>query len=180
VFAAKPEAKVAPGAAIEMARLARYDRDWDAAQCADAGPATHRTTNSRLQRSHCTRARPPRARPWRVRDARRSWRRDRARPQSRWLWEIRFYSGVACFFAGERDRSKFHWVWVCENIPDDRLYQRCYFSATIDQNPYPNPELGRNDMDFVLNPSGSYSPANTLAAFAAAKEVYEQLATSSH
>jgi hypothetical protein len=78
---------------------------------------------------------------------------------------------------GELDGFHFwnRWCWVCVNIPDDRLYQRCYFSATYDKNPYPNPELGRNDMDIILNPSGHYAPATTTAAYAEALKIYERL-----
>ncbi len=58
------------------------------------------------------------------------------------LAEIHFYAGVACWFCDERDWAKFHWCWIVENLPEDRLYMRAYVAAAAEIMPYPNPELG--------------------------------------
>lgn len=58
------------------------------------------------------------------------------------LAEAHFHAGVACWFAGDRDWARFHWCWIVENLPDDRLYMRAYVAAAAEIMPYPNPELG--------------------------------------
>ncbi len=57
------------------------------------------------------------------------------------LAELHFYAGVACWFDGDRDWAKFHWCWVAENLPDDRLCRRAYIAAAAEVLPYANPEL---------------------------------------
>ena len=57
------------------------------------------------------------------------------------LAEIHFYAGVACWFLEDRDWAKFHWCWIVENLPEDRLYMRAYVAAAAEIMPYPNPEL---------------------------------------
>lgn len=171
------EQTMSPLAAIELAKISRWQRDWEsarefrekAAQLVKE-PTLALSDRIALERSHEELAH------GRFREAHQELEKAIASwPQSRWLGEMRFYAGVACFFLGDRDMAKFHWCWVCENIPEDRLYQRCYFSATFEKNPYPNPELGRHDMDQKLNPSSSYSPATTTAAYAEAKKIYERM-----
>jgi tetratricopeptide (TPR) repeat protein len=56
--------------------------------------------------------------------------------------ELRFYAGVACYFLKDVDRASYHWCWVVENLPDDRLVRRCYTAAAHQGMPYANPELG--------------------------------------
>lgn len=65
----------------------------------------------------------------------------RARPSPR-LAELHFYAGVACWLGGDRDWGKFHFCWVQENLPDDRLARRAYIAAAAEVMPYVNPELG--------------------------------------
>lgn len=176
-LAAKPGAALAVRAELALTRIAREQREWDEAKrhtdraaALVPKPSLGASDLIALERGRYDLAHGEYAR---ARDglqaAIAAW------PGSRALGELHFDAGVACFFAGERDLAKYHWCWVCENIPEDRLYQRCYYSATFDKNPYPNPELGRNDMDVVLNPGGKYSPTTTSAAYAESKKVYERL-----
>ena len=66
----------------------------------------------------------------------------RAHPKGPRLAEMRFAAGVACWFLDDRDWAKFHWMWVVENLPEDRLAMRCRIAAAAEAMPYENPELG--------------------------------------
>ena len=56
--------------------------------------------------------------------------------------EMHFYCGVACWFLDQRDWAKFHWCWVQEHLPEDRMYMRCRIASAAENMPYANPELG--------------------------------------
>jgi len=68
---------------------------------------------------------------------------------SRRLAELHFNAGIACWYLGDRDWAKFHWCWVAENMPEDRLCRRAYIAAASEAMPYPNAEIGgfRADRD---------------------------------
>lgn len=57
------------------------------------------------------------------------------------LSELHFYAGVACYFLEDVDNASYHWCWVVENLPDDRLVRRCFTAAAHKGMPYENPEL---------------------------------------
>lgn len=63
-------------------------------------------------------------------------------PQSTRRSEFHFSAGVANYFLKEKDQSYYHWCWVVENLPDDRLARRCFTAAAHEAMPYENPELG--------------------------------------
>jgi hypothetical protein len=54
---------------------------------------------------------------------------------------VRLYAGVGAWFLKDYDWASYHWCWVVDNIPDDRLNRRCYIAAAYKGMPYPNPEL---------------------------------------
>jgi|GEM_PF-2232684 len=58
------------------------------------------------------------------------------------MGELRFYAGVCAFFQDDKNSAYYHWCWVVENIPEDRMQRRCYIAAAHEGMPYPNPELG--------------------------------------
>lgn len=61
--------------------------------------------------------------------------------QSCRLAEMQFTCGVACWFEGRRDWAKFHWCWIVDHLPEDRLHRRAYIAAAAEVMPYPNYEL---------------------------------------
>lgn len=63
-------------------------------------------------------------------------------PTSNRRSEFHFSAGVANFFLRDKDRAYYHWCYVVENLPDDRLARRCYTAAAHEGMPYENPELG--------------------------------------
>lgn len=63
-------------------------------------------------------------------------------PGSPLFSELHFRAGVACWFAGDRDRAKLHWGIIVRQLPDDRLYMRSYLTAAAEEMPYANYELG--------------------------------------
>lgn len=85
--------------------------------------------------------------------------------------EAHFYAGVACWMSGDRDWAKFHFMWVVENLPDDRLYMRARIAAAAEAMPYKNPELGGFRADV-----GSIGTRQIVEGVQAAREVYERLA----
>jgi len=133
-FAEARERYAAIGAPLDEARLARYAGDWDAHAKAlariDAADEIAAERGLRLV-------------------AERKWpearalleKAVRAHPESGRRAEIRFALGVACWFDGDRDWAKFHWMWVVENLPCDRLSMRCKVAAAAEIMPYKNPEL---------------------------------------
>jgi hypothetical protein len=56
--------------------------------------------------------------------------------------EMHFYCGVASWFLNQRAWAKFHWCWVQEHLPKDRMYMRCRIASAAEAMPYPNPALG--------------------------------------
>lgn len=84
--------------------------------------------------------------------------------------EAHFYAGVACWFLGDRDWAKFHWVWILENLPEDRLYSRARVAAAAESMPYPNYELGGFKADV-----GNIGTGDIVAGVQAATEVYRGL-----
>jgi hypothetical protein len=65
----------------------------------------------------------------------------RANPSSR-LAEAHFAAGRACWFAKDPDWALFHWCWIVEHMPEDRLFMRARIAAAAFGMPYPNFELG--------------------------------------
>ncbi|MCU0866391.1 MAG: hypothetical protein MUC36_21620 [Planctomycetes bacterium] len=65
----------------------------------------------------------------------------RANPSSR-LAEAHFAAGRACWFAEDPDWALFHWCWIVDHMPEDRLYMRARIAAAAFGMPYPNSELG--------------------------------------
>ncbi len=85
-------------------------------------------------------------------------------PKTSRLGELRYYAGVASFFLEDKPTAFFHWCWVAENIPDDRLARRAYISAAHESFPYPNFELaGFRSKNSVGNHSiqAAYDKAKT-------------------
>lgn len=133
-FAEAREKYAAIGAPLDEARLARYARDWEAHDAAlakvDAADQVAAERGLRLVAE----------RKWA--DARPLLEKAlRAHPESARRAEMRFALGVSCWFLEDRDWAKFHWMWVVENLPDDRLYMRCKVAAAAEIMPYANPEL---------------------------------------
>jgi tetratricopeptide (TPR) repeat protein len=135
-FAEARERYAALGAPLDVARLARYASDWEA----------HEKALARIEAADQVAA----ERGMRL-VAERKWeearalleRAVRAHPESARRAEMRFALGVACWFLDDRDWAKFHWMWVVENLPEDRLYMRCKVAAAAEIMPYENPELDR-------------------------------------
>lgn len=135
-FAEARERYAAIGAPLDEARLARYAADWDAHEKALARiDALDQVAAERGLRLAAERK-------WA--DARALLEKAvRAHPESARRAEMRFALGVACWFTDDRDWAKFHWMWVVENLPDDRLCMRCKVAAAAEIMPYENPELDR-------------------------------------
>lgn len=92
-----------------------------------------------------------------------------ARQSSR-LAELHFTCGVACWFSRQRDWAKFHWCWITEHLPDDRLHRRAYISAAAEAMPYPNYELRNYKADV-----GNIGTHSIVRGFDRAMSVYAQL-----
>ncbi len=135
-FAEARERYAAIGSPLDEARLARYAADWEAHEKAlaraDAADEVAAERGLKLV-------------------AERKWaearalleKAVRAHKESGRRAEMRFALGVACWFSDDRDWAKFHWMWVVENLPDDRLSMRCRVAAAAEIMPYENPELDR-------------------------------------
>lgn len=91
-------------------------------------------------------------------------------PDARRTSEFHFSAGVACFFLKDKDRAAYHWCWVVENLPDDRLARRCFTAAAHEAMPYENPELGGYTAKVQ---GGSIERIN--AEYRRAKAVYDRL-----
>jgi len=122
------------GSPLDEARLARYAKDWE----------SHEKALARIEAKDQVAAerglRLVEQRKWE--DARALLEKAvREHPESARRAEMRFALGVACWFLYDRDWAKFHWMWVVEKMPDDRLYMRCKVAAAAEIMPYPNPEL---------------------------------------
>ena len=63
-------------------------------------------------------------------------------PRTSRLAELHFALGVAHWFQEDVPRASYHWCFVSEFLPDDRLARRAYIAAAHRGMPYPNPELG--------------------------------------
>ncbi len=90
--------------------------------------------------------------------------------QSPRLAELHFTCGVACWFAKRRDWAKFHWCWIVEHMPDDRLHRRAYITAAAEAMPYANFEL-RNYSAKV----GNIGTHSIVQGVRRAMKVYEEL-----
>lgn len=86
------------------------------------------------------------------------------------LSELHFYAGVACFFLKDVDWASYHWCWVVENLPDDRLNRRCFIAAAHKGMPYQNPELSGYGAKL---PGGNVDVINR--AYRDAKQSYDRL-----
>jgi len=86
------------------------------------------------------------------------------------LAEAHFSAGVACWFDGDRDWAKLHWVWIVENLPEDRLAPRARIAAAAEGMPYANPELGG-----YRGPVGNIGTEHIVRAVDAATGVYREL-----
>jgi tetratricopeptide (TPR) repeat protein len=91
-------------------------------------------------------------------------------PDSTRLSEFHFSAGVANFFLKEKEWAYYHWCWVVENLPDDRLARRCFTAAAHEAMPYENPELGGYAADLR---GGNIELIN--AEYKKAKAVYEKV-----
>jgi hypothetical protein len=148
--------------APDEARLARYAKDWEAHEKAlvrvEAADEVAAERGLRLVAE----------RKWA--DARAALEKAvRAHPGSARRAEMRFALGVACWFEGDRDWAKFHWMWVVENLPDDRLYMRCKVAAAAEIMPYENPELD----NFAAR--GNIGTEHIVREVARSRAVYERL-----
>ncbi len=85
--------------------------------------------------------------------------------------EAHYYAGVACWFTGDRPWAKFHWCWVQENLPHDRLARRAYIAAAAEAMPYANAELGG-----YKAPVGNIGTRDIIRGYRDALEVYRSLA----
>lgn len=94
----------------------------------------------------------------------------KAHPGSTRRSEFHFSAGVACFFLKDQDRAAYHWCWVAENLPGDRLARRCYLAAAHEGMPYENPELGGYR---AKQPGGSIQVIR--AAYERARARYERV-----
>jgi tetratricopeptide (TPR) repeat protein len=133
-FAEAKERYATIGSPLDEARLARYALDWEAHDAALArAEAADQVAAERGLRLAAERK-------WA--DARALLEKAvRAHPGSARMAEMRFALGVACWFLEDRDWAKFHWMWVVENLPEDRLAMRCRVAAAAEIMPYKNPEL---------------------------------------
>jgi tetratricopeptide (TPR) repeat protein len=91
-------------------------------------------------------------------------------PTTKRLSELHFYAGVACFFLKEKEWASYHWCWVQENLPEDRLARRCFIAAAHEGMPYANPELGGYRSK---HPGGNIEVIN--GAYERARLVYERM-----
>jgi tetratricopeptide (TPR) repeat protein len=94
----------------------------------------------------------------------------KSHPDTKRRSELHFYAGVACFFLKEKDWAYYHWCWVVENLPDDRMTRRCFIAAAHEGMPYANPELGGFRSG---HPGGNIDVINS--AYENARLVYEKL-----
>ncbi len=128
-----------PESSLGLARIARYEKQWDEAERRlsaltgkkgfEADLAMERAYSMLAKKDYA------KAKATLVEAI-------KAYPRAKRLGELHFYAGVANFFLDQRDWANFHWGWVMENLPEDYNYMRCYFAASADAMPYPNPELG--------------------------------------
>lgn len=91
-------------------------------------------------------------------------------PDTKRTSEFHFSAGVASYFLKEKDQAYYHWCWVVENLPDDRLARRCFTAAAHEAMPYENPELGGFSAKVQ---GGSINLIN--AEYQRAKGVYEKV-----
>lgn len=91
-------------------------------------------------------------------------------PDSKRTSEFHFSAGVVNFFLKEKEQAYYHWCWVVENLPDDRLARRCFTAAAHEAMPYENPELG----GFTANVRGG-SIERINAEYQRAKGVYDKV-----
>lgn len=125
----------APGAHRGRARIARYRKDWQAHAALEGRlPAP---ADVAMERAYRLLAAKDYAEAQSV--LRAALRAPETGPRTA---EMHFYCGVACWFLGQRDWAKFHWCWVQDNLPDDRMYMRCRVASAAEGMPYANPELG--------------------------------------
>lgn len=145
-----------------LARLARYEKRWDDVEKhlpdlkgADAAAESgylllnrkkHKEARELLEPAAKEHAKSPRAA------------------------ELRFSAGVACWFLDDKPWAHYHWVWVVENLPEDRLTRRCYIAAAAEGMPYENPELDGYAME------GNSGAIHVIkAAYARARKDYAKL-----
>jgi hypothetical protein len=150
------------GDSVSLARLARYEKRWDdhekllpdlkgADAAAEKGylllhQKKHKEARELLERAAKDHAASTRAA------------------------ELRFSAGVACWFLDDKRWAHYHWVWVVENLPEDRLARRCYIAAAAEGMPYENPELDGYAID-----SNTGSVNMIKAAYRRARKDYEEL-----
>lgn len=164
---------VAMDAMLGMLRILRYTGDWGAHDriekllraTADSGGKDHLLIEADVERGYrlLSKKEYQRARnllqPLTARAA-----------MSPRLAEAHFSAGRACWFLGDLDWAKFHWGWIVENMPEDRLYMRARIAAAAEGMPYPNLELG----DYKPN-TGNIGTHNIVSAVNAALAVYHEM-----
>jgi tetratricopeptide (TPR) repeat protein len=149
-FRAVLAGKADPAPAAEAYRgllpMARYGRDWKtvrslAKDIADLPPARARALDLKadvaMETAYALLAEKRYAAAGELLEA-----AIKTHPDSKRHSELRFSAGVAAYFQKDKDRAYYHWCWVVEELPGDRLARRCYTAAAHEGMPYENPELG--------------------------------------
>jgi tetratricopeptide (TPR) repeat protein len=145
-----------------LARLARYDRNWD--ELEKLLPSL-KGDDASAERGYALLARKKYA------DAREALETAiKEHSTSKRMAELRFSAGVACWFLDDKARAHFQWVWVVRNLPEDRLARRCYVAASAEGMPYENPEL-----DGYAIEGSTCSIEMIKAAYRKAERDYERL-----
>ncbi len=131
------------GAELALARMARYEKDWDTAKKHLEKCRTANKNNKYDLADNIAMEKAYRLLDEEKHEEARSLLVDTIQnhPDSERMGELQFYAGVANFFLDNRKWANYHWVWVMENIPRDFNYMKCYLTATVEAMPWGNPEL---------------------------------------
>ena len=86
------------------------------------------------------------------------------------LAEMHFLAGKACWLLGDRDWAKFHWCWIVEHLPEDRLQRRAYICAAAEGMPYTN-----NELDGFKAEVGNIGTDSIVQEFARSHAIYRSL-----
>ena len=155
-----------------LLRMARYGRKWDALEtlcrqieARPGGAALRLQADLAMERGYRCNAEGKYAQLRALME-----KTLKAHPDTKRRSELHFYAGVACFFLKDKDWASYHWCWVNENLPDDRMARRCFIAAAHEGMPYANPELGGYRS---RHPGGNIDVIN--AAYENARLVYERL-----
>lgn len=126
-----------------LLRMARYDRDWKSLEMLCLKIEKHPLVGSLSLGADLAAERSYHLKAEKHYDAMRKLTEAAIKqyPQSKRMSELRFQTGVACYFLEDKPWAYYHWCWVVENLPDDYLARRCYLTAAHEGMPYKNPEL---------------------------------------